>query len=80
MIGKGTQFRVVRGGGTHKLKVGDVWDLVESSIGLQLRELNKNGSSIRLLNGYSVARQEMDAGRLEVVPPPQQPAPVEKGG
>jgi hypothetical protein len=69
IIGAGTKFNVVRGGGEFKFKLGEVWDLVDggAGLGLELRKMNKRGGSIRLLNGYQIARQEMDAGRLQII-------------
>jgi hypothetical protein len=78
MIGEGTRFVVIKGGGAFQLRRGQVWDLVRSeACGLVFRKLSKNGSSIRILNGYTTARRELDAGRIRVIkasPPPAHPA------
>lgn len=45
-----------------------MWDLVHSEVsGLVFRKLNRNGSSIRILKGYTTARRELDAGRIRVI-------------
>jgi len=67
LIGPGTRFRVVKGGGELGLKKGEIWDLVDSQCGLQFRKMNKRGGSVRVMNGYQAARSEMDAGRLELI-------------
>lgn len=67
-IEDGTRFKVVKGGGEYKLRVGQVWDIVRSAeLGPVFRKLNKNGSSTRILNAYRVARQELTAGRLRII-------------
>lgn len=66
-IGDGTRFEVIKGGGEQKLRVGDVWFLRADETGhLHLVKLNKRGGSISILNGYSLARNEMEQGRLRI--------------
>lgn len=66
-IGDGTRFVVIKGGGEFKFRVGDVWFLRADETGhLHLVKLNKRGGSICLLNGYSIARNEMEQGRLRI--------------
>lgn len=72
----GTKYEVIKGGFVDpfkdksgiKMKAGEIWDLVPSTIGrAQLRKLNKNGSSTRLLNGVAFAMCAVDEGRCRVL-------------
>ncbi len=71
----GAKYMVVKGGMIDpfadksgvKVKVGEVWDLVDSLSGPQLRRLNKNGSSVRLLNGRHFVACGLDIGKLEEI-------------
>ena len=68
-VGIGTRFVVIKGGGEFGLERGEIWDLVDGGhgCGMQFRKMNKFGGSLRLLNGYQIARQGMDERRLEII-------------
>lgn len=72
----GTKYEVIKGGMVDpfrdksgaKMKPGEIWDLVPSTLGGPcLRKLNKNGSSTRLLNGVCFAACMMDEGRARIL-------------
>lgn len=66
----GSKYYVVKGGvldvnGPIKFKRGEIWDIVASNISSpQLRKLNNNGSSTRLLNGQIFARAGIESEKF----------------
>jgi len=66
----GSKFEVVKGGtinvlGPIRLKVGEIWDIVDSEhMGPQFRKLARKGGSTCILNGLTVARAGLQAGKL----------------
>lgn len=71
----GDKFEVVKGGtidvcGPIRLKVGEIWDLVGSEVmGTEFRKLNQRGGSTCILNGLTVARVALLAGKVRKLDP-----------
>ncbi len=66
----GDIFRVVKGGGPHRLRVGQLWEITHSEwMSAQFtkdakRNGIKSGNSTMILNGFTVAVGELRAGRI----------------